>query len=75
MATLVNPSWLIADSNGALKLVSCTEAAADLKEPALKYTLEAQSVPTAVAKPIQRLAVGIHAGQNMVHLFVSLLCT
>jgi len=63
------PTWLTADNNGALKLVTCAESGAELvnvKDPALKYILDAQLIPTAGAKAIQRLAVGTHAGQNMV---------
>lgn len=60
------PNWLIADSNGSIKLITCTESSGELKEPTLKYTLEAQKLSTLTANPIQRLAVGTHAGQNMV---------
>jgi hypothetical protein len=73
------PSWLSADGNGGLKLVSCklppSGEPVNLKEPALKYILDAQSIPTSAAKPIHRLAAGTHADQNMVYNLVSLIYT
>jgi len=72
------PSWLTADSNGYLKLISCHPPVSgepvNLKEPALKYILNAQIAPTATANAVHRLAVGMHANQNMVSDLISLVC-
>jgi hypothetical protein len=73
------PSWLAADNNGGLKLISCKPPSSgepvNLKEPALKYILDAQIILTATAKPIHRLAAGSHADQNMVYYLVSMIYT
>jgi len=79
MAVPFIPSWLSADGNGGLKLISCKSPSSgelvNPKEPTLKYSLDAQSIPTSVAKPIHRLAAGTHADQNMVYNLVSLIYT
>jgi hypothetical protein len=62
-------AWLSADKNGGIKLITCKKTPKeekDLKNPALQYTLTANNVQPSSSKSVQKLAVGTHAGQDMV---------
>ncbi|PVG02810.1 hypothetical protein CPB86DRAFT_811387 [Serendipita vermifera] len=62
-------AWLSADKNGRIKLITCQKTPKeekDIKNPALKYTLTANSVEPSSSKSVQKLAVGTHAGHDMV---------
>lgn len=65
--TLNTSMWLSADNNGAVKLVNARNIEEnDAKSSSIKYTLDAQIIPSTSSRSVQKLAIGTHAGKDLV---------
>ncbi|KAG8814490.1 hypothetical protein FRC17_001108 [Serendipita sp. 399] len=61
------PQWLSADANGLLKLISSKKLdQPDLKDPSIKFILEAKTLTAEALSPIHRLALGVHNEEKLV---------
>ncbi|KAG8821679.1 hypothetical protein FRC19_007435 [Serendipita sp. 401] len=63
----MTPLWLSADANGLLKLISSKKLdQPDLKDPSIKFALEAKTLTVEARSPIHRVALGVHNEQKLV---------
>ncbi|KAG8786819.1 hypothetical protein FRC15_010638 [Serendipita sp. 397] len=63
----MTPLWLSADANGLLKLIYSKKLdQPDLKNPSIKFALEAKTLTVEARSPIHRVALGVHNEQKLV---------